>query len=377
MAPADRPGLVVVRGAAAISSTRRSSAATTRSSSCYRLTTGEPVWRHRDAARFWESNGGAGPRGTPTLSNGRVYAFGATGIVNALDARTGARGLVAQRRDRHGRQDIPDWGFAELAARRRRPRRSSPRRAGWPPTTSPTGEPRWVGPTGGARLQLAASGDDRRRDADPAAERQPAATSVAPADGTLLWEHDVGRRRRIVQPALTADGDVLISAPATRRAASACAALAVAHGAGGWTVEERWTSRGLKPYFNDFVVHEGPRLRLRRQHPRRASISRTATRKWKGGRYGNGQLLLLRRSGSAAGAVRRRRARAGPGDARPVHRARAGSRRSTARPGTTRCWSATCCWFATARRWPRSGCRCGGAVHRAASEMGGGPTAVV
>jgi hypothetical protein len=78
--------------------------------SVYNLTSGKLVWRHRDAARFWESNAGAGPRGTPTLGNGRVYTLGATGILNALDAASG-KVVWSPTRVRHRRED-PDWGIA-------------------------------------------------------------------------------------------------------------------------------------------------------------------------------------------------------------------------------------------------------------------------
>ena len=44
--------------------------------SAYKVSTGEPVWRHRDAARFYESNGGAwSARQRRPFSHGRVYTW--------------------------------------------------------------------------------------------------------------------------------------------------------------------------------------------------------------------------------------------------------------------------------------------------------------
>jgi hypothetical protein len=68
--------------------------------------------------------------------------------------------------------------------------------------------------------------------------------------------------------------------------------LGVSRGADGWTVEPRWTSKGLKPYFNDFVVHQGHAFGF--DGGILACIDLAAgERRWKGGRYGHGQLLLL------------------------------------------------------------------------------------
>jgi hypothetical protein len=116
------------------------------------------------------------------------------------------------------------------------------------------------------------------------------ATSVAPADGTLLWEHP-WPGVRIVQPALTADGDVLISAGGATGGIG-MRRIAVAHGSGGWTTEERWTSIRLKPYFNDFVVHEGHAFGFDGRILACIDVE-DGKRKWKGGRYGHGQLVVL------------------------------------------------------------------------------------
>ena len=252
---------------------------------CYHVSTGKLLWRHSDAARFWESNAGAGPRATPTLSNGRVYTFGGTGIVNALDARDGAVVWSRNAASDTGMK-VPGWGFA-----------SSPLVVGdlvivaaagkMVAYNLATGEPRWLGPGGGQEyssphpvtiggvpqiLLLSGAG----------------VTSVTTSDGKQIWQHPLPPGVRIVQPALTAEGDVLIS----EGGGSNLHRIAVKQGPAGWAVEERWSSAGLKPYFSDLVVHDGHAFGFDGSILSCIDL-KDGKRAWKGGRYGHGQVVLL------------------------------------------------------------------------------------
>jgi outer membrane protein assembly factor BamB len=256
--------------------------------SCYRLSTGAPVWRHRDAVRFWESNAGPGPRGTPTVQNGRVYTMGATGVLNALNARNGARFWSRNAATDTG-VEVPDWGVASspLVINDLVIVAVSGRLAAY---DIATGNRRWLGPTGGAGYS---SPHLLTIDGVPQILllRGSRTISVAPADGTVIWEHTWQPGVGIVQPALAADGDVLI-ATGDGMGGGGIRRVAVARGSAGWSVEERWTSRGLKPYFNDFVAHEGHAFGF--DGSILACIDLTnGERKWKGGRYGHGQMVVL------------------------------------------------------------------------------------
>ncbi|REJ85890.1 MAG: alcohol dehydrogenase [Acidobacteria bacterium] len=251
----------------------------------YRVRSGEPVWKHADDVRFWEAIGGAGPRATPTLHAGRVHALGATGILNVLDATTGelvwSRDTVADTG-----ATIPTWGISgsplirgdvvyvavssALAAYRLEDGELL-----WK-TSDHEGEgyssPHLLRSPGGDQIVLLGAAGAR---------------AFEPTGGELLWSHDWSGAP-IVQPAVAPNGDLLIGVSDR----SGVRRLALSRTSGAWKAEERWTSIRLKPYFNDFVVHEGHAYGFDGRILACMELE-SGDRVWKGGRYGNGQLVLL------------------------------------------------------------------------------------
>jgi outer membrane protein assembly factor BamB len=258
---------------------------------CHDVSTGKPVWSHSNPTRFYESVGGPGPRATPTLSNGRVYSLGATGIMNVLDDRTGAvvwsRNAVSDTGAK-----IPGWGIA-----------GSPLVVGDLVIVAAsgslvaydlaTGNPRWFGPRGGNSYSspqlLTINGVPQI-----VLMTSTGATSVALADGKELWNHSWPSDTRIMQPAVAADGELVISVGdgmggnGTRR----IDVKQNQSGSGGWTTEERWTSEDLVPNFTDFVIHKGHVFGF--DWGTLACIDvKDGKQKWKSPQHGYGQLLLL------------------------------------------------------------------------------------
>ena len=56
-----------------------------------RFATGVPKWSIGDEAHYESTVAGEGPRATPTISRGRVFTLGSTGLLNCLDLETGRR----------------------------------------------------------------------------------------------------------------------------------------------------------------------------------------------------------------------------------------------------------------------------------------------
>jgi outer membrane protein assembly factor BamB len=251
---------------------------------CYNLSNGKPVWIHRYKARFWDSHAGSGPRATPTINYGRLYTFGATGILNVYDSRSGTVIWSRNAATDTGAKDS-GWGFTgsplvvdslvivaasgELVA-----------------YNIATGKPSWYGPDGGKGYS---SPHLLTIDEVPQIVllSDTGAISLVPSTGKILWEYPWPQADRILQPAITDDGDLLLSGSlqdGVRR-------IEVTQEPGGWNIRDLWTSTGIKPYFNDFVIHKGHAYGFDGLSLACISIE-DGRRIWRGGRYG-GQIILL------------------------------------------------------------------------------------
>jgi outer membrane protein assembly factor BamB len=116
------------------------------------------------------------------------------------------------------------------------------------------------------------------------------ATGLLPSDGKVLWSH-AWKGFGMLQPAIADGHDILITT-STAGGGEGTRRIAIAQEANGWTAKEVWTSKGLKPYFNDLVVHKGHAFGFDGGILSCIDLS-DGKRKWKGGRYGHGQMVLL------------------------------------------------------------------------------------
>ncbi len=259
---------------------------------CYDLFTGKLLWLHSYPARFFQWQGGEGPRATPTIDRGHVFAIGATGVLSCLDATTGQRLWSREVLKEHQLENLT-WGVS-----------ASPLvfedtvvvTGGMTPGPTvlayhrATGEPLWK------------SGTDKASYSSPIlatlAGRRVilsvnAATITAhdPATGAVLlefrWADD--KMPKAAQPVVL-EGDRVFVAAGYGMGALLLKITAMPDGKLAAT--QLWKSMRMKTQFNSVGARDGFLYGI--DDGLLACLdAATGERKWKDGRFGSGQTLLV------------------------------------------------------------------------------------
>ncbi len=256
----------------------------------YELQTGRPRWSHRDAVLHESPLGGLGPRGVPAIDAGQVFALGATGILNALDLRSG-RLLWSRNILKDNNSAEPEWGVAIsplvhegrviVAAG------GSPGKA-LVAYDRHTGEPVWAAGNGvlayssPALMTLAGREQIVMLNKDTVAGHDP-------STGAELWTHEVpADRPRAAQPLLISPNRVLFSIG--YGVGSRVFELGTS-GDAGLAAKLMWATPRLKSKFANMILHEGSVYGLD-DGVFVCLDPETGERRWKEGRFGHGQLIL-------------------------------------------------------------------------------------
>jgi outer membrane protein assembly factor BamB len=260
----------------------------------YDAATGRERWAVSYPANFREPLGGDGPRATPTIAGDAVFAVGAAGMLLCLDADTGARrwdvDLLADNANiQWGQCGAPlVWDDlvivtpgAQTAAAKGKAIRAYDRSSGklvWA-----TGD-RKTAYSSPQRATIA--GVEQIVFLDGAA-----VAGFDPHSGQELWNHPwvTYQDINVAQPLVFDDGRVFLSSGYGH----GCTMLAVTKTGGDWSVRELWANTNLRCKFSSPVTHGGFIFGLDEAHLTCLDAA-TGQRKWKGNRYGYGQILLCR-----------------------------------------------------------------------------------
>lgn len=260
---------------------------------CYDADSGREVWSQSATDRFDDPLGGPGPRATPTLHQGHLFVMGAGGLVMRLEPKSGEI-VWTQDLRKLAERDPPMWGFS-----------SSPLVVddkvivyaggaddkGLFALDVDTGEVKWNAAAGSqsyASPQLMTIEDQ----AVVALLDETGLRLFDSGDGSTqlayTWPHD---GYRSLQPYPLDEKSVLI--PTGMGSGTRKVQLELTDQK--WNGEEIWTSRNLKPDFNDLVVLGDYVYGFDGEIFTCVDVE-TGQRQWKGGRYGKGQVLAIQSS---------------------------------------------------------------------------------
>lgn len=257
---------------------------------CYRLEDGEPLWVQTNVVRFSEPLGGDGPRATPTIAGDRVYVVGATGLLDALEFATGRR-IWSRDTLKDADAENLTWGKS-----------ASPLVVGDTVVVSggetgplllayrtEDGEPVWRGGSGRSSY---ASPVTRELAGRPQilSVNGDSVTGHDPQNGTVLWHHAwPGSFPKCAQPVAVSTNRVFISAAY----GLGSVLLELTPGAGDkLAAREVWRSLAMKAKFASVTLRDGFIYGLDDGILACLELD-TGKRRWKGGRYGHGQVLLV------------------------------------------------------------------------------------
>jgi outer membrane protein assembly factor BamB len=256
----------------------------------YDLATGAVLWSHADNARFDTVVAGVGPRATPTIAEGRVFTMGATGILNALDLATGRR-LWSQQVVESNGASLPEWGKSTSplsVGKRVVVSAGGPAGRSLVAYRAETGELAW------------AAGNDRSGYGSPQVLtllgrpqivifNQGSIAGHDPETGMMLWEHGWPAQQPNVAPAVALADDRILFSSGYGIGSKAFHLAALPDGR--YQADLVWESPRLKSKFANMVLHREFVYGL--DDGVMTCIDPTSgERRWKGGRYGHGQLLL-------------------------------------------------------------------------------------